>query len=61
MNVKVGTENRPEITKKLENVGIEAENHRRDSIRLHLTNKDIQENRAVISEVIGVAEELSHR
>jgi len=61
MNVKVGTENRPEITKKLENVGIEAENHRRDSIRLHLTNKDIQENRAVISEVIGVAEELSYR
>jgi hypothetical protein len=61
LNIKVGTDNRPEIIKKLENVGIEAENHRRDSIRLHLTTKDIQENRAVISDVVRVAEELSHR
>jgi hypothetical protein len=61
MNVKVGNENRPEILKKLEDAGIEAENHRQDSIRLNLSTKEIQENRAVISEVLRAAEEFSQR
>ena len=62
MNIKVGTEKRPEIIKNLEDAGIEAENHgSRGSIRLHLSTKDIQEHRAVITDVVRIAEELSHR
>jgi len=61
MNIKVGTENRPVLIKELEDVGIEAENHRRDSIRVHLTMKDIQEHRAVIANVIRIAEQFSQR
>ena len=51
MNIKVGIDNRPELLKKLEDAGIEAENHRRDQIRVHLSTKDIQEHRPFIVEV----------
>jgi hypothetical protein len=61
MHVKVGAEKRPEIIKVLEEAGIEAGNHRGGSIRFHLSTKDIQEHRAVIADVLGGAEELSHR
>jgi hypothetical protein len=61
MNLKVGAENRPELVKKLEDVGIEAEEHKSDSVRLHLTTKDIQDHQAVISDALRVAEELSHK
>jgi len=61
MHIKVGAEKRPEIIQKLEAAGIEAENHRGDSIRLHLTTKEIQEHRQLIAEIIRLAEELSHR
>lgn len=61
MHIKVGAEKRPEIIKGLEEAGIEAGNHSRDSIRLHLNMKDIQEHRPVVADVINTAEELSHR
>jgi hypothetical protein len=61
VNIKVGIDNRPELLKKLEEAGIEAENHRRDSIRLHVTTKDIQEHNSLIVKVLTVAEEFSHR
>lgn len=60
VNVKVG-ELRPELLKKLEDAGIQAENHRRDQIRLHVSTKDVQEHRSLISEVLTAAEEFSHR
>jgi hypothetical protein len=61
VNVKVGAESRVELLKKLENASIEAENHRRDQIRLRLTNKEIQEHTDLIKEVLLIAEEFSHR
>jgi hypothetical protein len=61
MDIKVGAEKRPEIIQKLEEAGIEAENHRVGSIRLHLSTKDIQENHDLMADVIRGAEELSHR
>jgi hypothetical protein len=61
MHIKVGVDKRPAIIEKMESAGIEAENHRRDSIRLHLTTKEIQEHRELVAEVIRLAEELSHR
>lgn len=61
VNIKVGIDNRPELLKKLEDAGIEAENHRRDQIRLHVGTKDIQEHTSLIVEVLTIAEEFSHR
>jgi len=61
MHIKVGAEKRQEIIDKLENAGIEAGNHSRGLIRLHLSMKDIQEHRELVAEVIQDAEELSHR
>jgi len=61
MHINVGAEKRPEIIKRLEDAGIEAGNHSRSSIRLHLNTKDIQEQRDLIANVIQGAEELSHR
>jgi hypothetical protein len=49
VHVKVGAENRLELIKKLEDAGIEAENHRRDQIRMHLTI------------ILRIGEEVSHR
>jgi hypothetical protein len=60
-NVKVGVENRVELLKKLEVAGLEAENHRRDQIRFHLTNKEIQEHTDLITEVLLIAEKFSQR
>lgn len=61
MHIKVGAENRPEVIRRLGDAGIEADNHSRGSIRLHLGTKDLQEHRELISNVIRGAEELSHR
>lgn len=61
MDINVGAENRPEIIQNLEDAGIEAENHRVGSIRLHLSTKDIHEHHDLIADVIRNAEELSHR
>lgn len=61
VNIKVGPDNRTELLKKLEDAGIEAENHRRDQIRLHVSTKDIQEHSPLIVEILAAAEEFSHR
>jgi hypothetical protein len=61
MNIKVGIDNRPELLKKLEDAGIEAENHRRDQIRVHVSTKEIQEHGPLIVEALTAAEEFSHR
>jgi len=61
MHINVGAEKRPEIIKRLENAGIEAGNHSRSSIRLHLNTQDISEHRDLIADVIRGAEDLSHR
>lgn len=61
VNVKVGIDHRAELLKKLEDAGVEAENHRRDQIRLHVSTKDIQDHSQLIVEVLTVAEEFSHR
>jgi len=61
VNIKVGAENRIEVLKSLEEAGLEAENHRRDSIRLHVTPKEIQEHSAVIIGLLTIAEDFSHR
>ena len=61
VNIKVGAEKRPDIIKRLEDAGIEAGNHRGDAIQLHLTTKNIEDHRDLITSVIQAAEELSHR
>lgn len=61
VDLKVGVKNRAEILKKLEQAGIEAENHRNEAIRLHVTPKEIQENTPLIAEVVNAAEEFSQR
>ncbi len=61
MHIKVGAEKRQEIIDRLESVGIDAGNHARGSIRLHLSPKDIQEHTDLITDVIARAEEWSHR
>jgi hypothetical protein len=61
VNIKVGADVRAELLKKLEDAGIEAENHRRDQIRLHVSVKDIQDHRDLVVEVLTTAEQFSHR
>lgn len=61
MHIKVQPEKRSEIIKRLEDAGIEAGNHGRSSIRLHLSAKDIHEHRDLITEMISAAEDFSHR
>jgi hypothetical protein len=61
VEVKVGADKRPEIVDRLEKDGIEASNRGRSGITLRLSMKDIQEHRDAISDVIRIAEELSHR
>ncbi len=60
-NTKVGTDNRPDLLKKLENAGIDADNHRRDQIRLRVSTTDIEEHGSLITELLTVAEDFSHR
>jgi hypothetical protein len=61
MHIKVGAEKRPDIIKGFEELGIEAENQRSNSIRLNLSNKDIQQHGKHIAGVVRTAEEWSHR
>lgn len=61
VNIKVGEKNRAEILKKLDQAGIDVENHRSHSIRLHVTPQEIQEHNSLIVELLNIAEEFSHR
>jgi len=61
MHIKVGLDTRQEIINRLEEAGIEAENEGNNSIRLHLSLKDITDHREIIDNVIKTAEEWSHR
>jgi hypothetical protein len=61
VHIDVGAEKRQEVIDRLEEAGIEAGNHSRNSIRLHPSVKDIQEHRELIADVIRGAEEWSHR
>lgn len=61
MQIKVGAEKRPDVVKKVEEAGIETGKQSRNSIRLLLNTKDIQEHRDLIADVLKVAEEWSHR
>jgi hypothetical protein len=61
MRIKPGAENRQRIISQLENAGIEAHSAGRNSIRLHLSMKDITQNRDLVAEVLRVAEKWSHR
>ncbi len=61
IHLKVGADKRPEMITRLEQAGIEASNLSRNQIILHLNLKDIQEHRDLISDVVRIAEEWSHR
>jgi hypothetical protein len=61
VHLKVGVEKRQDYIDRLESAGIEASEHRRSGIVLHLGLKDIEEHRDLIAEIIRSAEELSHR
>jgi hypothetical protein len=61
LTIKIGAENRPEVLKNLQEAGLEVEPHRADSIWLHLTPQEIQEHSALITGVLTMAEEFSHR
>jgi hypothetical protein len=61
MQIKVGAEKRPDVVKKLEEAGIETGQQSRNSVRLLLNTKYIQDHRDLITDVIRVAEEWSHR
>jgi hypothetical protein len=56
MDIKVGADKRQDVIARLEGVGIEASNHGRASIGLHLNTKNIQEHRDLMAEVIRSAE-----
>jgi hypothetical protein len=58
---KGGSRNRAEVLKNLEETGLEAENHRRDAIRLQLRPKETQKHSPVIIEVLTIAEDFLHR
>jgi hypothetical protein len=61
VELKVGTEKRPEIIDRLEKEGIEASNHGRRGIALRLSMRDISEHRDLMLDVVRIAEEMSHR
>jgi len=61
LHVKVGAEKRQDFIDRLESAGVEASNHSRSGIVVHLRSKDIQEHRELITEIIRSAEEFSHR
>jgi hypothetical protein len=52
---------REEAVSQLEAVGIEAENHSRNQIGFDLDTKTAQEQRELIADILGRAEEWSHR
>jgi hypothetical protein len=61
VHIKMDAEKRQEVIDQLEGGGIEAENHRRTEISLKLDVKDIQAHRGLIANIVGRAEEWSHR
>lgn len=61
VEVKVGGDKRAEIIDRLEKDDVEASNRGRSNISLRLSSKDTHERRQPLSEVMRVAEELSHR
>jgi hypothetical protein len=61
MQIKIGPDRRQEIIDRLESAGVEAENHGRSSIRLRLSVKDVQEHKDLLTDILHIAEEFSHR
>jgi hypothetical protein len=61
VRIKLDAEKRQGVIGQLENAGIEAENHGRSAVDLRLGMKDIQAHRELIIEILGRAEEWSHR
>jgi hypothetical protein len=59
VKIKVGADNRPGIVKRLEDAGIDTGKQSRNSVRLHLRTKDIQEHRDLIAQVLRDAENWS--
>jgi hypothetical protein len=60
VRVKVDSEQRADMNKQLEEAGIDAI-IRESTIRLMLTLKDVEGNRKLLSDVLRLAEEFSHR
>jgi len=61
VRIKLDAEKRQEVVDQLENAGIEAENYRRSEVYLKLGMKDIQAHRDLVADILGRAEEWSHR
>jgi hypothetical protein len=61
IKIKIGAEKRPDAVKRFEEALIDTGKQSRNSIRLLLNTKEIQENRERIADVLRMAEEWSHR
>lgn len=58
---KVGPEQRPALMTKLEEAGLEAENKGQASIQMFLKPDQVKEHQVLLSEILRVAENWSHR
>jgi hypothetical protein len=58
---KVGSEQRPALMTKLEEAGLEAENRGQASIQMFLKPEQVKEHRALLAEILRVAEQWSFR
>ena len=61
LHLKTGPDAREAVAKKLEDGGIDCGMHRKDSIRMVLTSKEIEQHRDLICEVLAVCEARSRR
>jgi hypothetical protein len=61
VKIKVGAEKRADVVKSFEEAGIETGKQSRNSIRLHLQTKDVDEHRDLVTDALRVAEEWSLR
>lgn len=59
--VKIGAQERQAIVDKLEEAGLEAQSRGQTSIRLNIKLDDVEAHKAEIGELLGKAEEWSHR
>ncbi len=60
VEIRVGQETRDAIVEKLENAGISAELSRRNSMKLKLTAKELDEHEEIIKEAVVQVERWSH-
>lgn len=60
VEIRVGQETRDAIVEKLENAGISAELSRRNSMKLKLTAKELDEHEEIIKEAVVQGERWSH-